>query len=394
LHVRRLQLTNFRTYASLDLELEPGRLLFLGDNAQGKSNLLEAVYMLASGKSPRTSTEAELIGWQQEAPEQPFARMQALVQGRSGELQLEMVVAGPSQTPGARGGKRVRINGIPKRGVDFVGSLRAVLFTADDLEIISGPPATRRGYLDSALSQANRAYYASLQNYGRVMQQRNATLKRIRDGQAGVDELLLWDDTFANEAANIIALRQRAVRQLGALAAESHTELSGTGEALAIAYEAQLGDEFRPLLQPEASAAEIRPLFSMAQAAQRRREVAAGISLVGPHRDDVSIKLNGVAASSFGSRAQIRTAALSLRLAEARMLRTDGDDPPVLLLDDIVSELDEKRRGSVLDGVAGFEQVWFTATTGSWLPDGFVEASRRYTVTRGSVTREGSPPSP
>jgi DNA replication and repair protein RecF len=226
------------------------------------------------------------------------------------------------------------------------------------------------------------------------MQQRNATLKRIRDGQAGVDELLLWDDTFANEAANIIALRQRAVRQLGALAAESHTELSGTGEALAIAYEAQLGDEFRPLLQPEASAAEIRPLFSMAQAAQRRREVAAGISLVGPHRDDVSIKLNGVAASSFGSRAQIRTAALSLRLAEARMLRTDGDDPPVLLLDDIVSELDEKRRGSVLDGVAGFEQVWFTATTGSWLPDGFVEASRRYTVTRGSVTREGSPPSP
>jgi DNA replication and repair protein RecF len=386
LHVRRLQLTNFRTYSSLDLEFEPGRLLFLGDNAQGKSNLLEAVYMLASGKSPRTSTEAELIGWQDEAPLQPFARMQATVHGRGGELQLETLVAGPTQTPGGRGGKRFRVNGIPKRGVDFVGSLRAVLFTADDLEIISGPPATRRGYLDAALSQANRAYYASLQNYGRVMQQRNATLKRIKDGMAGVDELMLWDDTFANEAANIISMRQRAVRRLGALAAESHTQLSGTGEALAIAYEAQLGDEFRPLLQPEASAAEVRPLFTMAQAAQRRREVAAGLSLVGPHRDDVSIKLNGVAASSFGSRAQIRTAALSLRLAEARMLRMDGDDPPVLLLDDIVSELDERRRASVLEGVAGFEQVWFTATTGSWLPEGFVEGSQQYTVTRGAVT--------
>src|SRR5688572_23067857 len=226
--------------------------------------------MLASGKSPRTSTEVELIGWQEEAPAQPFARMQALVQGRGGELQLEMVVAGPSQTPGARGGKRVRVNGIPKRGMDFVGNLRAVLFTADDLEIISGPPATRRAYLDAALSQADRAYYASVQRYGRVMQQRNATLKRIKDGMTSLDELMLWDETFATEAASIIATRQRAVRRLGMLAAESHTELSGTGEALVIAYEAQLGDEFRPLLQPDASAAEIRPLFTMAQAAQRR----------------------------------------------------------------------------------------------------------------------------
>jgi DNA replication and repair protein RecF len=385
LHVRRLQLTNFRTYASLDLELPPGRLLFLGDNAQGKSNLLEAVYMLASGKSPRTSTESELIGWQEEALVQPFARMQALVHSRGGELQLEALVAGPSQTPGARGGKRFRVNGIPRRGMDFVGSLRAVLFTADDLDMISGPPATRRAYLDASLSQANRAYYASISRYLRVMQQRNATLKRIKEGLAGVDELLLWDETFAGEAASIIATRQQAVQRLGTLAAEAHTELSGTGEALAIAYEAQLGDEFRPLLQPDAAAAEVLPLFKMAQAAQRRREVAAGISLVGPHRDDVSIKLNGVAASSFGSRAQIRTAALALRLAEARMLRSDGDDPPVLLLDDIVSELDERRRASVLQGVAGFEQVWFTATTGSWLPDEFVAASRRYTVRRGGV---------
>ncbi|HEY7293897.1 MAG TPA: DNA replication/repair protein RecF [Dehalococcoidia bacterium] len=388
MHVRRLQLTNFRTYSSLDLEFEPGRLLFLGDNAQGKSNLLEAVYMLASGKSPRTSSEVELIGWQDEAPLQPFARLQALVHGRGGEQQVETIVAGPSQTPGARGGKRFRVNGIAKRGADFVGSLRAVLFTADDLEIISGPPATRRAYLDAGLSQVDRAYYASLQNFGRVMQQRNATLKRIRDGMTGPDELMLWDETFAGEAARIIARRQQAVQRLGMLAADAHTELSGTGEALAIAYEAQLGDEFRPLLQPAADAAQIVPLFKMAQAGLRRREVAAGISLVGPHRDDVSIKLNGVAAASFGSRAQIRTAALSLRLAEARMLRSDGDDPPVLLLDDIVSELDEQRRASVLQGVAGFDQVWFTATSGSWLPDEFVTASQRYAVRRGSVTRQ------
>ena len=322
--------------------------------------------------------------------------MQATVHGRGGELQLETLVAGPSQTPGGRGGKRFRVNGIPKRGVDFVGSLRAVLFTADDLEIISGPPATRRGYLDAALSQANRAYHVSLQNYGRVMQQRNATLKRIKDGMAGVDELMLWDDTFANEAANIISMRQERCsawarwrrNRIRSYRARARRWPSPTRRSLAMSFDPCCSRRLRrrrcgrcsPWRRPRRDAARWRP----------------GLSLVGPHRDDVSIKLNGVAASSFGSRAQIRTAALSLRLAEARMLRMDGDDPPVLLLDDIVSELDERRRASVLEGVAGFEQVWFTATTGSWLPEGFVEGvAALHGYARGSDARVvGHPPHP
>jgi len=366
-------------------------LLFLGDNAQGKSNLLEAVYLLASGRSPRAGTDAEMIGWQAEAEPQPFARLQTAVEGRAGEVQLETLVVGPAATPApgaqtSRGGKRFRINGIPRRGVDYVGQLRAVLFTADDLEIISGPPATRRSYLDGSLSQVDRGYYAALQRYTRVMQQRNATLRRIKEGTAGLDELALWDEGFTREGGVLISTRQRAVNRLAAIAATAHTELSGAaGEGLSIVYQPQLGDEWKGMLAPDADAAGAAQLFHAALASQRRRETAAGLSLVGPHRDDVAIELNGMSASSYGSRAQIRTAALSLRLAEARLLRSDGDDPPVLLLDDIVSELDEGRRRSVLEGVEGFDQVWFTATSGSWLPGEFVSEAQAFTVTRGAV---------
>ena len=388
--VRHLQLTNFRNYQSIDLDLPPGRLLFLGDNAQGKSNLLEAVYLLASGRSVRATNDAEMIGWAAEADTQPFTRLDTSVERRAGAVRLETIVAGPSSLPGAstRAGKRFRVNGIARRAADFVGQLRAVLFTADDLDIISGPPAGRRQFLDIALSQLDRAYYLSLQRYGRIMQQRNATLRRIKEGVAGPDELSLWDEGFAREGAVLIAARRNAVSHLARLAAASHAQLtSDVPETLELAYEPQLGEEWRNLLPHDATPDNVQPLFAAALASQRRRETGAGISLVGPHRDDLAINLNGVAASSFGSRAQIRTATLALRLAEAALLRAAEDDPPVLLLDDIVSELDERRRASVLAGLAGFDQVWFTATSGSWLPSDFVTGCSVFQVSSGAVIR-------
>jgi DNA replication and repair protein RecF len=260
-----------------------------------------------------------------------------------------------------------------------------VLFTADDLDMISGPPAGRRQFLDSALSQLDRAYYAAVRRYARIMQQRNATLRRIKEGIAGPDELALWDETFSREGAVIIAARQNAVRRLAMLAARSHAGLSGAAETLELAYEPQLGDEWRGLVPEEASLENTQPIFAAALASQRRRETGAGVSLVGPHRDELAIKLNGTSAAAFGSRAQIRTTALSLRLAEAELLRAAEDDPPVLLLDDIVSELDERRRASVLAGLSGFEQVWFTATSGSWLPEDFVAGATVYDVASGGV---------
>ncbi len=389
MHVRDLKLTSFRNYQNVSLELPAGRLLFLGDNAEGKSNLLEAVYLLASGRSVRAGNDAEMLSCDGETESQPFARLETAVQRRTGDVQLETIVVGPAATPGAgatRAGKRFRVNGIGRRAVDFIGQLRAVLFTADDLEIVSGPPAGRRQFLDSALSQLDRAYYTAVRRYARIMQQRNATLRRIKDGIAGPDELSLWDDTFSREGAVIIAARQKAVARLAMLTARSHADLSGDApEALELAYEPQLGDEWRGLVPEAATPDNTQPIFAAALASQRRRETAAGISLVGPHRDELSIKLNGASASAFGSRAQIRTTALALRLAEAELLRAAEDDSPVLLLDDIVSELDERRRALVLAGLAGFDQVWFTATSGSWLPQEFVRDSTVFDVAAGKV---------
>jgi DNA replication and repair protein RecF len=329
-----------------------------------------------------------MIGWEGEAGLQPFARVLADVTRRAGPVTLEAIVAGATLPPAppARGGKRLRVNGIARRAVDFVGQLRAVLFTADDLDIVSGPPAERRGFLDTALGQADRAYYAALQRYGRILQQRNATLRRIKEGIAGLDELSLWDEGFSREGAAIVAARQRAVRRLGDLAAEAHVRLSGSAlELLELAYEPQLGEQWRGLLPEDGSAAAVQPLFAAALAGQRRRETAAGLSLVGPHRDDVALRLNGVSAAAFGSRAQIRTAALSLRLAEAELLGGAGDDAPVLLLDDILSEMDERRREAVLDSLGGFEQVWITATSGSSLPPGFLASASAYRVEAGTL---------
>jgi DNA replication and repair protein RecF len=219
------------------------------------------------------------------------------------------------------------------------------------------------------------------------MQQRNATLRRIKEGVAGPDELALWDDGFVREGAVLIAARQNAVRALARLVAASHAELSGAvPETLDLAYEPQLGEEWRGLLPDEATADNVQPVFAAALASQRRRETAAGISLVGPHRDELAINLNGVAAAAFASRAQIRTATLALRLAEAALLRAANDDPPVLLLDDILSEMDERRRASVLAGLSGFDQAWFTATSGSWLPPDFLATCAVYEVRSGALT--------
>ncbi len=394
MHVRRFQLTSFRNYRSLDLAAGPGHLLFLGDNAQGKSNLLEALYILASGRSPRALHDVEMIGWGAESEGQPFARIQAQVDRREGAVQLETIVVGQAQPPAppARAGKRYRVNGIARRGVDFVGQLRAVLFTADDLEIISGPPSTRRAYLDTALTQLDRSYYAAQHRFTRILQQRNATLKRIKEGVAGPDELMLWDTSYVREGATLIAARNNALRGLRELASSAHAVLSGAAlEDLELTYEPQLGDEIRGALPEEATVEEVQRIFEAALVSARRRETGAGLSLVGPHRDDFTIKLNGVAAASFGSRAQIRTAALSIRLAEAELLRARSDDPPVLLLDDIVSELDARRRDSVLAGLAGFDQVWFTATTGSWLPEEFLANCETFTVDAGTVTADLTP---
>ncbi|HXH22061.1 MAG TPA: DNA replication/repair protein RecF [Dehalococcoidia bacterium] len=387
MYLRRLQLTAFRNYLQLDLSLPRGNLLFLGANAQGKSNLLEAVYLLANGRSGRAASEAEMISWEAEADPQPVARVTGAVERRTGSLQLEVIIAGPSPKTGARAGKRLRVNGIPRRAADFVGNLRAVQFTAEDMAIITGPPSERRRFLDEMLSQLDRRYYTAGQQYARVLQQRNAVLKRIKEGIGAPDELDFWDDRLVQEGAIIVQARARACASLAALAAAFHRDLSGDAmEALDLEYWPRLAadESWRP--EAPAGLEDFQAMLAGGLQRARRREIAAGMSLVGPHRDEVALRINGASAGSFGSRAQVRTATLSLRLAEARILERDITDPPVLLLDDIVSELDEARRRSVLATIADFDQVWFTATDTHGFDPGFMAAAITFRVDAGTIS--------
>jgi DNA replication and repair protein RecF len=386
--IRRLTLTNFRNYRSQELDLPKGPVLLLGDNAQGKSNLLEAVFLLATTRPERAQTDGELVHWDALSDPQPVARVTAEVERADGPVQLEVAVAarpnesGPERTPAS---KRLRVNGLPRNRAGVTGQLIAVLFTTDDMTLISGAPAERRRYLDVTLSQLEPAYLRALQRYNKVITQRNALLKRIQEGEATAEELSFWDDELSREGAVIVAERAKAVEALARLARESHARLSDNAEQLGIAYQPRL-EGWDGARASEASPEEIENALREAFEAGRRRDIGAGLTLSGPHRDDLSFTLNGVAASSFASRGQQRTAALSLRLAEARFMVERRGDVPVVLLDDVLSELDEGRRRAVIESLGEWDQLLVTSADADRFGEGMPAGAAVFRVAGGVVT--------
>lgn len=389
--LRRLTLAHVRTYHHLDLDLEPGASVFLGENAQGKTNLLEAIYLLAVARATRVEHDAEIIAW--DAPDRPaVARIAGEVERASGHVKVEVVVtraegetdASPDRV--GRAGKRLRLNGVPRRAADFVGRFSATLFSVDDLLLISGPPAGRRRYLDLTLSQTDPAYTRALQRYGRVVQQRNHLLRRIGAGEASPVELAFWDDELVRNGAALLKARASALADLAVEARTAHAALTEGREELAIAYEPRLPECDGPSLAA-ADVDDVARAFASALRAAQPREVGAGMTLVGPHRDDVRFAIDGAPAGAFGSRAQQRTAALALRVAEARYLRAQAGDDPVLLLDDVLSEMDARRRIAVLEAAGEFQQTLITATDADRFPSEFLAQAAVYRVEAGGVSR-------
>lgn len=405
MRVRSLSLTNFRNYRQLELSLPGGALLFVGENAQGKSNLLEALYLLATTRSTRASSDGELIHQGAGEAEPPVARLVASVERRSGLVELEIAIVGQMRgVPGAPTGgqgasgrgptalKRLRVNGVVRRASDVVGQLAAVLFTSQDIDLVGGPPVLRRRFLDITLSQIDRDYLRALQRYQKTMTQRNALLRRVQEGAAHPDELAFWDGEQAQEGGRIVAERARAVGELASLAAEAHRALTEGREELGLTYEPQLGSGWDGARAASADAAELSTALLEALAANRRRDVAAGVSLVGPHRDDLLFVLDGQPAAAFASRGQQRTAALALRLAEARFLLARSGEHPVLLLDDVLSELDEARRRCVRGAADGFDQVLVTSAEADSFDRQSWSQAALYCVKGGRIEPVDAPP--
>lgn len=379
----RIQLHNFRNFHHLDISFPPGPSLVVGDNAQGKTNLLEAIYLLSALRPFRAETEAQLIHREAIASGLSMARVTGEVMRAQGPLRLEVVVGMRQNALGGHVTKVVKVNGVARRAQEAVGLFSVVPFSVQDLELISGSPALRRRYLDSLLGRIDARYLMARQRLEKVLLQRNHLLRRLRERAAHPDELDFWDETLAQEAAYIVWARAQAVQALSPLAAAAH-EILGDGEEISIVYLPRLGPEATDALShgPEALA----QAFLLDLQRMRPQEVAAGMTLLGPQRDDLRILLEGMEAAGYASRAQERTLALSLRLAEAHYLHQVRGDPPVLLLDDVMSELDARRRRRLLEPLLQHEQVILTGTEAEAFPRDLVATASLYTVTQGVVT--------
>ncbi|MDO8751028.1 MAG: DNA replication/repair protein RecF [Dehalococcoidia bacterium] len=381
MYLSRLSLTNYRNFLSLELKLPPGLVFVVGDNAQGKSNLLEAAYLLAIAKSYRTNVERELIHWSAQKPAATLGSQPAQqtiihgeVQQQSGSVRIivGLRVVSEAGAGGALVEKQVRVNGVPTTAAGLVGRVNAVLFAATDIELVHGPPAQRRRFLDILISQVDRAYLRTLQRYQRVLTQRNHLLRLIREGRSSPDDLDFWDSELVKEGTALIAQRSQIVQQLAPLATRAYRGL---------AVEEEMSVEYQPSVAADALAGAI--------ASQRAAEIKAGMTLPGPHRDELGLTIDGVPANTYASRGQARTTALALRLAEAALLRQERRDEPILLLDDVLSELDPARRRHVLEEAAGYQQALITSAEPEALRDMPVKPAAVFTLRKGQMEPQG-----
>ncbi len=395
MYISHLELTNVRTFRHLALDLGPGIHVIAGENAQGKSNLLDGVQMLATTRTLRSGSDIDLIAWDAVRDEPlPAARLEATVETKHGRRLLEIAVIAAETMPGippSRASRRFRVNGIARRASDLVGQLRVVMFSADDLHIIDGPPGNRRRYLDITISQLDPAYLRALQRYTRVLEQRNSLLRRIAERRAKPDELDFWDDELAEAGAIITTARAEAVRRLARDAAEKYTGLAATeAEDLRVCYEPRLPGALAEAVREHDFAAR----FRAALGPERQEDVRRGMTRWGPHRDDVQFLIGGHPAAISASRGQQRTAALALRLAEIDLSTARTGDAPVLLLDDILSELDPGRRQRVLSVAYNVDQVLITTPDARHPSHEELPAALRYRLAAGAVTPEADGEAP
>jgi DNA replication and repair protein RecF len=324
----------------------PGPQLIWGPNAAGKTSLLEGIVVLAWGRSHRTSTDAELIRWGA-----PFAR----AEGRTVEPETGLEVALVAAGGGAGQRKRIKVNGIPRRAAALLGILRVVLFAPEEMLLVAGSPSLRRNAIDQLAGQRSPVHLANLATYGRALQQRNGLLRAIREEQAARDELRFWDTTIVEAGGDIVAERRRSLDDLAAPLAAAHREIAPeeADAGLVLRYETNA-----PAFGTETPRDALRR--RLAETAEK--ELWNGTTLVGPHRDDLAFELGGRDLGGFGSRGQQRTAILALKLAELDLLTALDGRPPLLLLDDVFSELDPTRRAHLVRRISELPQAFVTTT--------------------------------
>ena len=393
-YLARLSLTNYRNFRQTDVALPKGVSVIYGDNAQGKTALLEAAYTLAVGRSFRTERERQVLNF--DAARVGDAAYITGIACRDGQ-QLTAVVgylpsARGASAPEAEAGasataaalppvtKEIRVNRQRSAASGLVGRIGATLFSVDDLELVLGSPSNRRRFLDILICQAHRPYLDALQRYQAALRHRNGLLRRRRDGHIAPEELDYWDEQLIQAGTAVTMGRDAAIRRLSDFARCHHRNMAEPDQTLAL--------EYRPSVAPQETAEDTAVLFRQDLQRHSAREQATAATAVGPHRDNFAIFANGLDANSFASRGEARTIALSLRLAEADYLAQARADDPIILLDDVFSEMDDRRRVRVLQKVSQYRQTLLTTTDAEPLRAILGDAAAYFRVDGGTVLPE------
>jgi DNA replication and repair protein RecF len=367
----RLVLEDFRSYASAELHPEPGLTIVAGPNGAGKTNLLEAVFVAVTGRSHRAGSDAELV-----RHSRPYARVRLDLADSEGAstARVELIVPADDAPPELR--KRVTVNGLPRRAAAIGDTVRVVLFRPEEMLLLVGAPSERRRFMDAILAQRHRAAARDLAELGRILAQRNALLRAIRRDEATPDALAFWDEQLALVSARVMAARLNLVAELALRIPALHDAVAPAherGEQVRLTYADTLKDAWpeRPSTTSPA------PALEQLEAAYRRRivdvrekELWNGVSLAGPHRDDLRVELAGREVATHASRGQQRTIILALKLAETDLLGADGAPTPIVLLDDVFSELDAERSDRSLSLLLERGQVLVTMADLATLPAG------------------------
>lgn len=331
MYFKQISLENFRNYGTQTLDLHEKLNLFLGKNAQGKTNLLESLFIMGLGKSFRTNKDADMIGFGSD-----FAKASCVVEGEKGETQIDIVYQ--------KEGKIIKVDGVKlARSVDLLEHVYVVVFSPEDLKIVKEGPEHRRRFLDRELCQIKPVYYSDLGNYKKVLRQRNFLL---RDKNPDRNLFSVFDASLADYGTRIAAERKAFTKRLQELSSRIHSDISQGSELLNIEYETKVEDKdsFRELLDQNFES-----------------DLYKGFTGFGPHKDDLKIEINGTDIRTFGSQGQQRTAALSMKLAEIGLIRQETGCNAVLLLDDVLSELDSSRQRFLIESMKDI-QVCITAT--------------------------------
>ncbi|MGW8251402.1 MAG: DNA replication/repair protein RecF [Anaerolineales bacterium] len=404
MYLTHLSLTNFRSFARLDVEVPRGVLLLVGANAQGKTSLLEAIYFLATFVSFNAGSDRELINFLAAREKLAVARIVADFCRQKTEpdeqtyhrLEVRIIQEDQNNNGTSRLRKEVLLDGLKYKISELVGQFNAVLFLPQTLRIVEGPPEERRRYLNLTLAQVWPHYATHLSEYNRVLAQRNALLKQISERSSDPAQLVYWDELLAASGAELIYARIHAIQELEKLAAIRHHELTAGQEILRLSYQPayepmpQPGRQFALPLEAAVDRSGL-PLSKIKQGffdeLQRIRgeEIARGVTTIGPHRDELRFLCNGVDLGIYGSRGQARSAVLSTKLAELTWMKGKSGYTPVFLLDEVLAELDARRRSDLLARLGESEQALLTTTDLDLFPPEFVARGNLWQVQNGQL---------